>query len=158
MVIELTFDVAGDRQLSRSLSRFGDSVKDLSPAFREIAKNFHEIEKKQFASQGGYGSGGWAPLSPTYAEWKARHYPGAPILRRTGRLLSSLIGKTQDTIEEIGKHDLSLGTSVPYSIFHQKGRGVPRRPVIELTEKDKSNWMKIIQKWLVDQARKAGLR
>jgi len=54
----ITFEVLGDKQVSRSFTRFTEDVKDLSAAFREIVKDFHKSEQRQFESQGGYGAGG----------------------------------------------------------------------------------------------------
>ena len=85
----ITFEVAGDEQLKRSFSRFGEQAKDLSEPFREIVKDFHKIEKRQFESEGSYGSGGWQPLSPRYAAWKAKKHPGRPLMVVSGLLKES---------------------------------------------------------------------
>lgn len=153
-----TFTVHGDKQLSRSLSRFGEGAKDMRPAFRLIAKSFRAIEKKQFDSGGSYGSGGWAPLSLSYAEWKELNFPGMGLLQRTGALMASLVGKTDDSIEEIEKLTMSIGTKLNYALYHQLGTPtMPARPIIELTEDDKRGWMKIIHRSLVGKAKKEGL-
>lgn len=153
-----TFTVAGDKQLVRSLSRFGEDVKDLRPAFRLIAASFREIERKQFESQGTYGAGGWVSLSPSYAEWKELNYPGRQILQLTGALMASLVGKTSDSIEEIEKLVMAIGSKLNYALFHQTGTGrMPARPVIKLTEEDKRGWMKILHKFLVSEAKREGL-
>lgn len=147
----LSFEVEGEEQLKRAFSRFGEYAQDLRDEFKEIARDFHEtVEQKQFATEGAYGAGGWAPLSPGYAAWKGKNYPGMPILQLTGRLMESLTGKTSDTIEEIGRQDFRLGTKAPYAIYHQKGTGrMPARPIIKLTEDDKRRWTKIIHIGLV---------
>jgi len=158
-MLDITFEVAGDVQIARSLSRFGEGVKDMRPVFEEIAKLFFSIERRQFDSEGSYGSGRWAPLSPTYADWKERNFPGQPILQRSRRLMSSLIGVTSDTVKETSPMSFRIGTSVPYAIYHQEGTGrMPMRKVIDLTESDKREWTKVVQRWLVDIAKKAGLR
>jgi phage gpG-like protein len=158
MAVEVYFEVDGEVQLARALSRFGENVKDLRPAFNQISSLFYNIEKKQFTSEGSYGSGGWKALSPKYAEWKARNYPGKPILQRSGRMMSSLTGQTGDTVREMGPLWLRLGTSVYYAFFHQRGtKYMPKRKPIELTEIDKRNWVKAVQRFLVNMAREKGL-
>lgn len=153
------FEVEGDVQMARGFSRFAEGVKDLRPAFREIEKSFREIERKQFQSVGMYGSGGWVPLSPTYAEWKAARFPGRPILQLTGALMRSLTGRTPDSITEIERLALAIGTRLKYAVYHQKGTPrMPARPIIRLTEEDKRQWTKIFHRFLADQARKAGLK
>ena len=152
----LQFDVLGDKQIQRGFSRFADDVKDLREAFGEIAKDFKEVEEKQFSSEGGYGSGGWAPLSPAYAARKG----GQHIMVRSGTLRDSLEGKTPYTIEDIQPLELRLGSKVNYAIYHQKGtRKMPARPLIQLTDADKTRWHKLIHKWLVKQMKRewAGL-
>ncbi len=157
--MELRVDVAGDVQLARSFSRFADDVKDLSDAFREIAKDFHEVvERKQFESEGSYGSGGWAALSPDYAEQKARDFPGRPLLVRTGLMKESLLGENPWSIEDIQPLQMKVGTKLEYAIYHQKKTSkMPARPVIDLTEEDKRRFTHIIHKSLVAQAKEAGL-
>lgn len=159
MAVEVYFEIDGDVQLARSISRFSENVKDLRPAFWNITKLFWNIEKQQFDTEGGHGSGGWQALSPKYEEWKARNYPGKPILQRSGRLMQSLTGQTGDTVKQMEPLLLRLGTSVEYAIYHQQGtsRGLPKRKPIELTESDKQAWVKEIQRWLVNMAKETGL-
>jgi len=152
----LFIEVAGDVQLARSLSRFGDGIKDFRPVWEQIVKSFWDIERKQFESEGGYGSGGWLPLSPSYAAWKEENYPGKPILQRSGALFESLTGQASGTIKQISDKSLTIGTDVFYAIFHQKGSKA--RPPIDLTEQDKTAFMKLIQKYVVKQAKAGGLK
>lgn len=155
-MISLKFEIDGDTQVARALSRFGDEIKDLRPAFREIAKNFKQIEARQFATEG---RGGWPQLSPNYAAWKMTNFPGTTILRATGLLLASLTGGSQ-YVERMDRMNLVLGTQVSYAIYHQRGVDgrMPQRRVIDLTESDKMGWMKILQRFAVNQAKKAGLQ
>jgi len=146
----LSLDIAGDQQLSRGLSRFADDVKDLREPFREIVKDFHEVEKKQFESEGGYGSGGWDALSSSTLKQKERAGFPSTIMVRTGELKDSLTGSNPGAIEEVKPLYLKVGTTVHYALYHQKGRGrPPRRPLIDLTEADKTRWMKFVHKYLV---------
>jgi len=159
MPVELSFEVDGDVQLARSLSRFGAGVSDMRPAFHDIANLFWNIEKRQFDSEGAYGSGGWGALSPSYDAWKSHYFPGKPILQRTGRMMSSLIGMTSDTVKEINPKNFRIGTSVYYALFHQRGTSkMAARPVIQLTEADKREWVKVVQRWLVNMAKQVGLK
>lgn len=147
---DITFEVSGDTQIMRGLSRFAEDVKDLSPAFREMAKDFKKIEQGQFGSAGGRGSGGWQPLSKSYAEWKSRNFPGIPLMVLSGLMRESLQGNNPWTIEEIEPHQMRLGTRIPYAKMHQQGGSkLPQRRLIDLTEDDKTRWMKFVQQYLV---------
>ena len=150
---QLSFEVMGDKQVARGFSRFAGEVKDISDAFREIAKDFKEIEKKQFDSEGGYGSGGWKPLAASTLRQKARLGHPSDILVATGAMRDSLVGNTGDTIEEVKPKSLRVGTKRGYARYHQKSAS-KRRPVIELTSGDKTRWSKIIQRYLVKNIKK----
>lgn len=79
---------------------------------------------KQFDAEGsGPTSGAWAPLTPRYAEWKAKRYPGAPILEATGRLRSALTESSSPFAErEYSDTDFAFGTrNVQYASYHQVG-------------------------------------
>ncbi len=151
----LTIDVMGDEQLARGLSRFADDVRDLREPFREIVKQFHKIEGKQFESEGKYGSGGWRPLAPSTAEQKRREGFPDKILVREKHLMESLTGETPWSMVEVRPLEMRVGTKLDYAAYHQQGRGVPKRPIINLTEKDKMDFMKIIQRYLVNQVGRA---
>ena len=132
--MRLSFDFYGDQQVDRTLARVQDDINDFRPAWEAIADDFVSIEQAQFASQGATGSGGWAPLSPIYAAWKARHYPGKPTLERTGQLKASLTGRPFG-VERIDPKSMAVGSDVDYGLFHQQGtERMPRRRPVELTE------------------------
>lgn len=158
MAFELNVTVAGDTQLRRSFSRFAEDIKDLSPAFRAIALDFKKVEKKQFDSEGAYGSHGWKPLNPKYAAWKAKNFPGRPLMVKTGYLKESLTEENPWTIQDVKPLELHFGTRLNYALRHQTGGGrLPQRRLIDLTEEVKTRWMKIIQKHLVEKAKEEGL-
>lgn len=147
---KLTFDVMGDTQVARGFSRFADNVKDMSDAFREIVKDFHEGERKQFETEGGYGAGGWQPLAMSTV---LRKGGPSPILVREGTLRDSLVGESPYSIVDIRPLEARMGTKVPYARFHQKGTSrMPARPVIMLPEGQKTRWHKIVHRYLVKQA------
>lgn len=154
----LTFEVAGEQQVLRGFSRFADKVQDMRPFFHALAKDFHDLERRQFESEGQSGSAGWPALSPRYARWKAMHYPGKTILVRTGLLKGSLAGNNGYTVEDIQPLQARLGTLVPYAIYHQKGGPrLPKRSPIQLSNDDKARWTKMAHEHLVEEAKKEGL-
>ena len=148
MPVRLSFDFYGDVQLERTLARFDANVDDMTPAWEAMADEFAAIERRQFATQGRYASGGWAPLSPRYAAWKARHYPGKPILQREGDLVESLTRRPFG-IEVITPDTMVVGSDVEYGRYHQHGDGLPRRRPVELRESDRRKLTKIAHRYLV---------
>lgn len=134
--------------LDRELERFSGVGLDLTEPFGAIADSFVKAEQRQFSTQGAYGGAPWAPLSPKYAAWKARHFPGKPILRRTDELFTSL---TQGpAIREIGRDLLVMGSPVTHGKYHARGGGrLPRRDPIGVPEALRREWMSILHKFVV---------
>lgn len=149
MPVTLTFGVLGEEQVARTLDRLADRAEDLTPAWEVLRQRFLRVELRQFASEGRY-SGGWAPLSPRYAAWKARHYPGKTILRRTDELWRSLTVGPEIAI--LRPTEMTLGTAVPYAIHHQRPSTPgqpPRRRPLELSEYERRQWVKVLQAHIV---------
>lgn len=148
----ITLDVLGTRQVDRTLTRWADALKDARPLWEELAAEFGRANAQQFGSQGA-ASGGWAALSPGYAEWKARHYPGAPILVRTGALMRSLTARPYG-VERITRDSLTVGTNIDYAWYHQHGTSrMPARPPVEFTDARRREWVRIIQRHVVQAGR-----
>lgn len=148
MALNLRLEFFGDTQLDRTLERFSDNVEDARPAWNAMADDFARLETRQFATEGAYASGGWSPLSPRYAAWKATHYPGQPILQREGDLAKSMTSRPLG-IEVITPRRMVIGSDVDYGAFHQMGDGVPRRRPVELRERDRQRWMRALQRFVV---------
>lgn len=162
-----TFNVAGQQQLDRTLQIAVDRCDDLSPAFETIhsgaawmhAKKvtrftpFLKMERDQFRAEGARGPfGRWADLRPKYKAIKDVLAPGAPILVLTGRGRASLMNAGHsEHIKAITKRQAAFGTSAPHMIFHQTGteKMKMRRP-IDLTEKDRRDWVRVAHRFIVD--------
>ena len=155
-------DIAGEVQMDRGIARFADGVADYRPIWPIIEDDYYAQEKDQFASQGAEGGSPWQPLSDQYAGWKAQHYPGQPILQRTGALYRSLTSPNDGNGVRIeGRKVLTLGTTLPYAIYHQSiapRNRLPRRPEIMFPEAFKRSVMAHIQTYLVQIASQCGLR
>lgn len=148
-MFEFTFEVAGEKQIARRFTRLDAAVADMTPAFKDITKSFYAGEKKQFETEGGWGSGGWLPLSPAYEAWKD---PSLSIMELSGDLKAALTGmvppNTAGNVEIIESNQLILGTDIDYAIYHQSNAprtsNLPQRKVIELPESERKKWTSII--------------
>lgn len=145
MPMRFTMVFYGEAQIDRTMLNVEEAVKDATPVWNEIADRYVAAEKRQFATQGGSSSGGWPELSPTYAAWKAKHYPGKKILVRTGALKASLTQRPFG-VEHITPDSMVIGSDVSYGRFHQLGLGVPVRRPVEFTENQRRIWIQLIQK------------
>jgi phage gpG-like protein len=156
-VLNLTIQFDGEVQFSRTFTRFTEQLRDLRDIWPGVIPDFQEFAREQFRGEGVGDTGSWPALSPPYAAWKARHFPGKPILQRTGRLVDSVTGRTRDTLIEAKPDSLEFGTRVPYAVFHQRGSGrLKRRKVFDLNERQRTRLMKTIQKRLLTAGRNSG--
>lgn len=118
-----------------------EAVRDLRPAFLAIANHWYKDNAQIFVYKNS--TINYKPLSKKYIKQKVRkqidmglpHRPdGTPILRFTGTMLKSIINpKAEGAVYEITKTNLTLGTEIPYGIYHQSraSRGkMPYRPFI----------------------------
>ena len=131
--MQITVRVRPD--LAQLASQFEGDVADgfnwgeLVPVVADAAERIFRTE----------GKGQWAPLSPQYAAWKARFYPGAGILVRTGAYFEAATtpGGAYNVIE-IDDKSLTYGVEgLDYPSFHETGtKRLPARPVFALLETD----------------------
>lgn len=143
-MVRLTADVSGEKVISRRLERFADAAEDCSPAFVQIRARFVAAMVLQFSSSGQYGSGGWAPLSESYAAWKARAFPGQPILVASGGLRASLTSSLD--VDEVGARQARFGSRVKHGRYHQTGTSrMPARPPVALPEGFRRDAVRILQ-------------
>jgi phage gpG-like protein len=125
-----TITVEGSDRFQDAFIQLGGKVEDLTWLWPEMAGVFYQRELKLFTNEG---EGEWLPLTPRYATWKAKHYPGEPLLSVTGRLRRSLVSRdTPESVYEADARSLTVGTIVPYAVYHQAGtsRMVRRPPII----------------------------
>lgn len=146
--MRFTFTVEGETQIDRTLTRWADNLDNPIPLWDRLADRFAVAEGKQFSSEGAYGSGGWTPLSPIYAAWKAANYPGKRILERTGTLRDSLTRRPFG-IEFLTKRAMTVGSGLDYGRYHQAGGGtLPQRRPVELPESERRYWIRAIQTFI----------
>lgn len=107
-----------------------------------------------FASKGASIGTTWPALSLDYARWKQKKFPGKPMLVRSGRLVNSLINKTEDTVDPNNTGNrIIYGTKVPYAAIHQMGGGhIPTRKFLQITKTQQSFWRKLIKVYYTELA------
>jgi len=152
----ITFTYADNSEsVDRTLAGFQDALAANLPALRQIADDFREMVAQQFASEGRAEGTPWPPRRSSRVG--AQH--AAPLLIRTGALRDSLVGPSAGHIEEMDERLLTLGTRVPYAIFHQLGtRHMPARPIIVLTEARGAKWTEIVRHAMEQKAQVLGTR
>ena len=118
-MLELNLSVEGEKSLRAVLQVRIDKIKDLRPAWELIRDDFAARERRWLDSEG---ERTFAKLSDAYGRWKARNYPGRPILRLTGLLRRSLTQPGDPEFLYVPERlRVTLGTTVPYARWHQRG-------------------------------------
>lgn len=159
----IKISVDGKTEFDRTFSRLDAEFNDLTPIWDDVRDAVWEIEEEQFQSGGAKGANGtWKPLSPAYEKAKIAKYGTlalvAGTLRATDALYKSLTRQTEDTVYQKSSTEMNVGTSLPYAKFHQRGgRNLPQRKVIDLSDAQKKQLQKAIQKSLVKQIRRRGV-
>ncbi len=103
--------------------------KDFRSVFRWAKKELERANAANF-TQNGLPVGGWRPLDPQYASWKARRFPGAPTLVASGKLFREL-RSLDGPANSIRLTSATFGTDLEYAKFHQYGTSkMPKRKII----------------------------
>lgn len=146
--------------MDRAFNRVTERISDFRFLWPSLAPEFYAIQREQFASEGAHGaSGKWEKLSDAYAKWKAVEFPGMPILQATGALMQSMTSPdASDSVFRPEVDQLTIGSKREGVTAHQRGSGLPARPVISLTEADKKRLTKAIQLPLVGFIRRQGFQ
>lgn len=143
--MRIRIDVAGINVVNRSLLRVARNAQNPKPAFAHIADLFALSTLRTFQTRN---QGRWAALSPRYAEWKAVHYPGRPLMVRTGALMQDLTSQPFG-IDSRTSTTLTMGTDLPYAAFHMTGtRRMPARPPVVLTENAKKEMLRVLHDYV----------
>lgn len=157
-MLNIQFEIDGAVGFDRSFSRFGNELANFAPIWRDLLPVLRQTMLEQFQGKGVGPDGAWKPLTEKYARWKAKKYPGMPILQRTGDTFRALTTATGNSIVVIGQTSMIFGVALPYPIYHQRGgKNLPRRPIFDLNESQKTRISKAVQARLVKIGDDAGL-
>lgn len=128
-----------------ALDRFAEDVSDFSELFEGFGEIFRDLMTEQFSSEGSL-AGGWAALSPKYAEWKEEHYPGRPIGVLRGYLRDAMTGKAGYS-ELVGKTQASWGMSVTSQASEYGEYFSDRRPVVKWSRTESRRFQRYAHVW-----------
>jgi hypothetical protein len=144
------------------LSRFGEGISDFSPLFAETGQLFKADMAAQFVTQGETSGDEWAPLSPAYAAWKAKKFPGRTIGWLTGALMQSMTGGAGYTeiitplTAEFGEADGAAATA--YAHYFDEGTDkMPARPVLRFGPAWGVAFQHAAATWVREEAHHSGL-
>lgn len=117
-------------QMVRGLRAIRVAIDDLRPLWPVLNRTIRPFIVDHFQTQGRASGEPWAPLTPRYGAWKARHYPGKPILVREGELAAHVTGRRGPRMVP-GPRSVEYVIDDPKARFHQYGtRVMVARPVL----------------------------
>jgi len=129
LTVDIDIKVKG---VAKTQARFTGMIarsKAFEPIFIKAKKQLELSNAANFAANG-LPAGGWAPLDPQYAAFKAAKFPGRPTLVGNGRLFRS-VATMSSGLSSISPTKAEFGTNVEYAKFHQYGtRKMPKRKII----------------------------
>lgn len=129
--IDLRFPSADAQRIRFAMDQWARLVGDGQPMFEDGLRLLESHLGHVFDAEGSQGRGGpWAALSPKYARWKSRAFPGNKLLVRTGALRLSLTTMGHPAaIRQATRTGLVYGSAVPWARYHQVGgEKLPKRP------------------------------
>ncbi len=156
-MLTVSFNVAGEGQYIRAFEAYEHELRDLSEPFEDVADHLKRVVGEQFGLEGAHGLGSkWRPLSPGYEAWKDEHYPGRPLLVRTGAMRAAyLVHGTRELTHDrlvwgvTDQLDDEDDRIAEYATAHQTGRGVvPQRKIIALNTQDRRGLDRVFVEWL----------
>lgn len=156
-MLTVSFNVAGEGQYIRAFEAYDHELADLSEPLGDMADHLKRVVGEQFLTEGAHGLGSkWEPLNPDYQAWKDEHYPGMPILVRTGAMRDAyLVHGTRELTHDrlvwgvTDQTDDQGDRIAEYASAHQSGRGVvPQRKIIALNTDDRRALDRVFAHWL----------
>jgi phage gpG-like protein len=136
----ISWEIEGEKQLSRKLLLMASRVKDWTPAFEQTAYELKNLFSQDvFATEGAVINEHWAPLSKAYAYQKAKKYPGKGILEATGKMRNGFM--------TLWRPDMAaVWNEVEYFKYHQSNKPrtkLPRRVMMKLDIRQREQVVKI---------------
>lgn len=111
-----------------------------------------QINKTFISQTGPMNESKWSSLSPNYAKWKAKKYPGKSMLIAKGTLFKSLTQPGSDgNVQILEPRKFNYGTFVPYASVHQSGyKTIPQRQFLGVTREQRKVWKILMSKYIQD--------
>jgi len=144
----LSFEIEGEKQISAGLDYVGKELKDFRKPLKKSSELLLKTWEQNFDAQGSTLGEPWQRLSPKYAAWKAKRYPGKGILVRTGKMRKSF----RDSVTSVSA---TLTNPTPYFRYHQSNasRGtLPRRVMMKIDRQRVDGILRIFTEWLNEVA------
>ena len=140
-----TISEKGAAKAAHDLELLGRRAQDVRPVSYKVRTVFRKAEQSRFVYQGP----GWERLAEGTQLRKSREGLDPRILRAKNVLYRSLTSPSAAfQVDRRDAHEFEFGSDVPYAHFHQEGRGVPERILIDLTPAERRQMTKAMQAYI----------
>ena len=158
-MLSLDIRVTGDRRTIMALDSWARELEDWTPVWELVEPDVYAMADEQWSSKGSRGGDSWPELSPRYAAWKARRYPGQPLMVMTGELREAMTKRgATGQVRIIDRGRMEIGTDLVHAATHQFGRGdIPQRQFLAVTDRDIDRWRAFAEQRAREAAGRAGL-
>ena len=135
----------GSDKAALHLHELGLRASDARKAAPAIKRVFSKAERRRFDAQGP----GWPPLADSTRERKAAQGLPDKTMQATKALYRSLASERGgNQIDQRRPTEFEFGTSLPYAIYHETGKGVPVRELIDLTPAERAEIDKVLERYI----------
>jgi phage gpG-like protein len=144
----LGFDVdqRGAGKAAVDLHRMGERGSDVRRVSEKVRSVYRRSEERRFDTQG---QGGWPPLAESTRARKQQQGLDPRILRATEMLYRSLTSvRARGQVDERAPSEFRFGTTLPYARFHETGKGVPQRKLIDLQPSERREIDELIEDYI----------
>lgn len=139
--MDIEIQVTGVHKSELMLSAAKRAVEGRTTTFSQIGKHLAKFFSGQvFASRGGVIDEPWPKLDAAYAAWKAKHYPGAIPLVRTGKMQHGFR-------YQAGPNFVRMYNTAKYFKYHQSDEPrekIPRRVMMKVDDQRRQDIAVII--------------
>jgi hypothetical protein len=141
--VRLRVEALGQDIVARQLLAMADRTGDASGAMQGIIDGLYESERRLFDSQGASGGVPWQASAPSTVERKARLGLDPRIEHATQDLRDSLTTPGGANIAIARRDGVTFDTAIRYARWQPN-------PLVSPTEAERRDWVKIVQRWIVD--------
>lgn len=144
---QLSIETRGVARTHRALMAVSRRGADARPAWPMVLDMLQGQAQRRFTTEGR--DAGWEPVAGTTVARDVRTNRDPRLMRTTGKLERALTAdRARGGVRRRGKTQLRFGTSLPYAVFHQEGRGVPKRILVEMDAMTQARAARMLERYM----------
>jgi hypothetical protein len=154
MAERVSIELFGDEHFRRRIIATRYRARNMSPVLGDIGRDFQDIIKHQFDTEGARSRRPWKQLTDFTV---MRRGSAHPILRDSGAMYAELIDPMNLFVDDnsvaiiLSPHEEAKAESHQHGYHNaMTGRDVPARPIVDFTWVDRGRFQRKITRYLVD--------